>query len=78
MSKLCSSERTLSKTIDGAVITSEMDEMMHCEMTFQTETVTQRFMVRFEILALDCGDHLYIYDGDIVSDKPKVRRCALP
>lgn len=60
------------KTIDGAVITSEMDDQIDCEMTFQTESVLQHFMIRFEVLALDCGDHLYIYDGDIVSGKSKV------
>ena len=29
----------------------------------QTETILQRFMLRFEQLQLDCNDHLYIYDG---------------
>lgn len=79
VSKLCSHERNtrpLFKTIDGAVITSEMDDNMHCEMTFQTESVLQRFMIRFEILALDCNDHLYIFDGDIVSEKTRVRFCT--
>ena len=60
------------KTIDGAVVSSEMDDDVHCEMTFQTESVLQRFMLRFEVLALDCSDHLYIFDGDIVSNKSKV------
>lgn len=75
VSKLCSKDRhtrPLYKTIDGAVVTSDMDDGINCEMTFQTESVMQRFMIRFEVLALDCNDHLYIYDGDIVGGKAKV------
>jgi hypothetical protein len=48
-----------------------MDADMNCVMTFQTESVLQRFMLRFEDLALDCGDHLFIYDGDLVTGKSK-------
>ena len=72
-SKLCGVSRpqSLYKTIDGAVVLSEMDSDMNCIMTFQTESVLQRFMLRFEELALDCGDHLFIYDGDLVTGRSK-------
>ena len=46
---------------------------MYCVMTFQTETVLQRFMIRFEVLALDCKDHLSVYDGEVVAEAPRVR-----
>jgi hypothetical protein len=41
-------------------------------ITFTTESVLQKFMLRFEELKLDCNDHLYIYDGDIAVGNPKV------
>lgn len=67
VSKLCSRERhtlPLYKKIDGAVISSDMTDVeLDCIMTFQTDTILQRFMLRFEELALDCNDHLFIFDG---------------
>lgn len=67
VSKLCSRERNtlpLYKKIDGAVISSDMTDVeLDCIMTFQTDTILQRFMLRFEELALDCNDHLFIFDG---------------
>ena len=67
VSKLCSRERhtlPLYKKIDGAVISSDMTDVeLDCIMTFQTDTILQRFQLRFEELALDCNDHLYIFDG---------------
>ena len=53
----------LYKKIDGAVIESESEADLDCVLTFQTDSILQRFMLRFESLALDCNDHLYIYDG---------------
>jgi PREDICTED: similar to CG6024-PA len=64
--------RSLSRQIDGAVIISSGEENMNCTLTFQTETVLQRFMLKFEELKLDCHDHLYLFDGDIPTDKSKV------
>ena len=74
MSTLCMREKytPLSKQIDGAVITSSRDENMNCTLTFQTELVSQRFMLRFDDLRLDCYDHLYVYDGDGFAGQSKV------
>ncbi|GFY51192.1 uncharacterized protein TNIN_406911 [Trichonephila inaurata madagascariensis] len=57
-------DQAMYKKVDGAVITSENELNLKCVLTFQTDTVLQRFMLRFEHLALDCKDHLYIFDGD--------------
>ncbi|XP_074605154.1 uncharacterized protein LOC141858338 isoform X1 [Brevipalpus obovatus] len=73
MSALCRERYTpLSVKVDGAVITSTRDENMNCTLTFQTEKVSQRFMLRFDDLRLDCNDHLYIYDGDGSAGPTKV------
>ena len=45
------------------MIESESEADLDCVLTFQTDSILQRFMLRFESLALDCNDHLYIYDG---------------
>lgn len=65
VSKLCVRDRNfpLYKKIDGAVIESESEADLDCVLTFQTDSILQRFMLRFEQLALDCNDHLYVYDG---------------
>lgn len=65
ISALCMRERVhpLHKKVDGAVITSKSEDNLDCTITFQTDTILQRFMLRFEKLALDCNDHLFIYDG---------------
>ncbi|XP_067120511.1 uncharacterized protein [Centruroides vittatus] len=65
VSTLCVRERyhPLYKMIDGAVLTSEGENNLECVITFQTDSILQRFMLRFERLALDCNDHLYIFDG---------------
>ena len=34
-----------------------------CVITFQTESVVEKFLLKFERLQMDCNDHLYIYDG---------------
>lgn len=74
ISTICSNEKfhSLPKLIDGAVITSAREENLNCMITFTTESVLQKFMLRFEELKLDCNDHLYIYDGDIAVGNPKV------
>jgi hypothetical protein len=66
MDKLC--EKPLSflstyKKIDGAEIISRNDRNLDCTLTFQTHSILQRFMLRFEVLKLDCNDHLYIFDN---------------
>ena len=39
----------------------ERDE--DCVITFQTESILEKFLLKFERLHIDCHDHLYIYDG---------------
>ncbi|XP_075560120.1 uncharacterized protein LOC142592429 isoform X2 [Dermacentor variabilis] len=65
VSSLCSRDRyaPLYKTVDGAVLTSESDNNLDCIITFQTHSILQSFMLRFERLSLGCRDHLVIFDG---------------
>ncbi|KAG5685045.1 hypothetical protein PVAND_014247 [Polypedilum vanderplanki] len=51
------------RKIDGAEIISKNERNLDCILTFQTHSILQRFMLRFEVLSLDCNDHLLIYDG---------------
>ncbi|XP_037069494.1 uncharacterized protein LOC119090861, partial [Pollicipes pollicipes] len=55
--------QTLNHIIDGATLYSRNERNLDCKLTFQTESILQRFMVRFDYLQLDCNDHLYIHDG---------------
>ncbi|XP_011300411.1 uncharacterized protein loaf [Fopius arisanus] len=55
--------RDLYRKIDGAVLLSQNERNLNCATTFQTHSILQRFMLRFDRLQLDCNDHLYIYDG---------------
>jgi len=42
----------------------ESENLKNKTPTFsQTESILERFMLRFEELAIDCNDHLVIYDG---------------
>lgn len=51
------------KKIDGALVWSQNERNLDCVVTFQTHSILQRFMLRFDMLQLDCNDHLFIYDG---------------
>lgn len=51
------------KKIDGALVWSQNERNLNCVVTFQTHSILQRFMLRFDMLQLDCNDHLFIYDG---------------
>ncbi|XP_054724716.1 uncharacterized protein LOC129234748 [Uloborus diversus] len=64
-STLClhENDQAMYKKVDGAVVTSENEDDMRCVVTFQTDSILQAFMLRFDHLALDCNDHLYIFDG---------------
>jgi len=53
----------IPKQVDGAVIISRNERDVNCVVTFQTESVLGRFMIRFEDLKIDCNDKLVIYDG---------------
>ncbi|XP_026291916.2 uncharacterized protein LOC113216384, partial [Frankliniella occidentalis] len=51
------------RKIDGAELRSQNERNLNCIITFQTHSILQSFMLRFDELTLDCNDHLYIYDG---------------
>lgn len=72
ISTICSNEKfsasSLPKLIDGAVITSSREENLNCVITFTTESVLQRFMLRFEDLKLDCNDNLQVGENSIMFD----------
>lgn len=76
--------RDLYRKIDGAVLTSQNERDLDCAITFQTHSILQRFMLRFDQLQLDCNDHLYIYDGAHavgsykVSRNHKIHMCVCP
>lgn len=57
---------------DGATLWSQNERNLDCALTFQTHSILQRFLVRFDALQLDCNDHLYIYDGAHATGVPKV------
>lgn len=61
----------------GAVLWSQNERNLDCVVTFQTHSILQRFMLRFDMLQLDCNDHLYIYDGSHAVGTHKVSS-ALP
>ncbi|KAJ8884697.1 hypothetical protein PR048_016555 [Dryococelus australis] len=65
MQSLCKSHflQQLYRKIDGAVLQSQNERNLDCVITFQTHSILQRFMLRFDLLQLDCNDHLFIYDG---------------
>jgi hypothetical protein len=64
----------LYRKIDGAVLWSQNERNLDCVITFQTHSILQRFMLRFDMLQLDCNDHLYVYDGAHPVGPMKVRR----
>lgn len=53
----------IPKPIDGAVVVSQNERDVNCVVTFQTESILERFMIRFDDLKIDCNDKLVIYDG---------------
>ncbi|XP_071531869.1 uncharacterized protein loaf isoform X2 [Panulirus ornatus] len=65
VSELCHDSflKQRSRMIEGAVVVSRGERNLKCVVTFQTDSILQRFMLRFERLQLDCNDHLFIYDG---------------
>jgi len=65
VSSLCKNHfmQEVNRIVDGATVWSENERNLDCQLTFQTESILQRFVVRFERLQLDCNDHLYIHDS---------------
>lgn len=61
----------------GAVLWSQNERNLDCVVTFQTHSILQRFMLRFDMLQLDCNDHLYIYDGSHAVGTHKVSRTSI-
>lgn len=59
------------KKIDGALVWSQNERNLNCGVTFQTHSILQRFMLRFDMLQLDCNDNLFIYDGANAVGLPK-------
>lgn len=74
MQSVCKSHflQQLYRKIDGAVVWSQNERNLNCAITFQTHSILQRFMLRFDMLQLDCNDHLYVYDGAHVAGTHKV------
>ena len=60
------------RKIDGALLRSQNEPNLDCVITFQTDTILQRFMLRFDQLQLDCNDHLLVYDGAHTNGHHKV------
>ncbi len=78
MSKLCHRNQqsflsSIPIPIDGAVVISRNERDVDCVITFQTESILERFMIRFEKLSIDCNDKLYMYDGAHAIGSHKVR-----
>jgi len=69
VSQICSENKegyfhqNLPKEVDGVVLESKNERDLDCEMSFQTESIVEKFILKFEKLNMDCNDHLYIYDG---------------
>lgn len=65
MESICKNHflQLLYRKIDGATLLSRNERNLNCVVTFQTHSILQRFMLRFDMLQLDCNDHLYVYDG---------------
>ena len=53
----------IPRTVDGVVLESRDERDEDCVITFQTESILEKFLLKFERLQMDCNDHLYIYDG---------------
>ncbi|KAF2355465.1 Low-density lipoprotein (LDL) receptor class A repeat [Trinorchestia longiramus] len=70
ISELCRGSRHTTRVIVGALVTSNAERELDCEVTFQTDTILQKFMLRFEKIELDCNDHLWVYDSAYSTGTP--------
>lgn len=61
----------IPQTIDGAVVVSTDERDVSCIIAFQTESILEKFLLRFERLHVDCNDHLYIFDGAHATGSPR-------
>lgn len=80
MKTLCKTHflQMVYRKTDGAVLWSQNERNLDCALTFQTHSILQRFLMRFDTLQLDCNDHLYIYDGAHATGVPKVSMIIMP
>ena len=82
MHQICQESRegnflsNVPRTVDGVVLKSHDERDEDCVITFQTESVIEKFLLKFEDLRMDCNDHLYIYDGAHVAGHWRVRFCT--
>ena len=53
----------IPRTVDGVVLESNDERDEDCVITFQTDSVIEKFLLKFDRLHMDCHDHLYVYDG---------------
>jgi len=69
VSQVCSENKdgnfmsNIPKTVDGVVLDSRDERDEDCVISFQTESILEKFLLKFDRLHMDCHDHLYIYDG---------------
>ena len=63
----------MPRPIDGAVVESKNEKDKRCTVTFRTESILQKFMIRFSHLNIDCNDQLLIYDGAHTHGSLKVK-----
>jgi len=56
--------------VDGAVIVSKNERDLDCTITFQTESILEKFLVRFDELGIDCNDRLEVFDGAHTHGRP--------
>ena len=61
---LCHGNQGVPRPIDGAVVESKNEKDKACTVTFRTESILEKFMIRFSHLNIDCNDKLFIYDGE--------------
>lgn len=64
--------QSIYRKTDGATLISQNERNLDCSLTFQTHSILQRFLLRFDSLQLDCNDHLFVYDGAHPTGNPKV------
>ena len=53
----------IPKTVDDVVFDSRDERDEDCVISFQTESILEKFLLKFDRLHMDCHDHLYIYDS---------------
>lgn len=75
MKDLCPVKSQFHKTklVEGALVSSHSDVDINCTITFRAKSAQQHFVIRFEELKLGCGDHLEMFDGDVVYGQQNIK-----